>query len=86
MKLGIPIRQPKSLGSILHCILINCNNVLSECGIDYSPPSQHVLAVLDPPKVSPTEDKPSSLRTLESDEASLSNSIMQYEKEQVGWT
>ncbi|XP_038045752.1 E3 ubiquitin-protein ligase LRSAM1-like [Patiria miniata] len=55
-------------------------SLCAECGTDYSPPSQHVLNVLDPPKVSPSEDKPSSLRSLEEEEANLSNSIMQYEK------
>ncbi|XP_022107745.1 E3 ubiquitin-protein ligase LRSAM1-like [Acanthaster planci] len=54
-------------------------SLCGECGIDYSPPSQHVLSVLDPPKISPVTDKP-SLQSLEQEEASLSNSIMQYEK------
>ncbi len=56
-----------------------------ECGIDYSPPSQHVLNVLDAPKVSPSSSSSvCSFKNLEQEEAILSDSIKQYERVQVG--
>ncbi|XP_033642845.1 E3 ubiquitin-protein ligase LRSAM1-like [Asterias rubens] len=58
-------------------------SLCEECGIDYSPPSQHVLGVLDAPKISPTSSSStSSFKNLEQEEAILSDSIKQYERVQ----
>ncbi|XP_071948893.1 uncharacterized protein [Antedon mediterranea] len=52
----------------------------AECGTDYSPPSQHLLNILDPPVFTAGNHQAHSLRAIEQEDAALENSIMQYEK------